>query len=113
MLKWEDKTNTFTESRRHWNGRYLLQCEVALGEIEVNIYSSPNLWEVFIQFGKITGVSYAEEENIYTLRDNIKEDIEKIYSKYKFNIPGNIINEFCEKYNLDILNSFFDFSSFF
>ena len=113
MLTWEDKTNTFTESRRHCNGRYLLQCEVALGEIEVNIYSSPNLWEVFIQFGKITGVSYAEEENIYTLRDNIKEDIEKIYSKYKFDIPGNIINKFCEKYNLDIFNSFFDFSSFF
>jgi len=38
---------------------------VALGEIEVNIYSSPNLWEVFIQFGKISGVSYAEKENIY------------------------------------------------
>ena len=53
------------------------------------------------------------KKKIYTLRDNIKEDIEKIYSKYKFDIPGNIINEFCEKYNLDILNSFFDFSSFF
>lgn len=113
MLKWEDKTDFFSEERRHWCGRYLLQCEVALDEIEVDVYSSSDLWEVFIQFGKITGVSYEKEENIYELRDNIKKDIEEIYSKYKLDIPGKVINEFCEKYNLDIMSSFFDFSSFF
>ena len=58
MLKWEDKTDFFSEESRHWCGRYLLQCEVALDEIEVDVYSSSDLWEVFIQFGKITGVSY-------------------------------------------------------
>ena len=113
MLKWEDKTDFFSEERRHWCGRYLLQCEVALDEIEVNVYSSFYLWEVFVQFEIITGVSYEKEENIYELRDNIKKDIEEIYSKYEFDLPGNVIDEFCEKYNLDIMHSFFDFSSFF
>ena len=37
MLKWEDKTDFFSEERRHWCGRYLLQCEVASDEIEVTL----------------------------------------------------------------------------
>ena len=74
MLKWEDKTDFFSEERRHWCGRYLLQCEVALDEIEVDVYSSSDLWEVFVQFGIITGVSYEKEENIYELRDSYTDN---------------------------------------
>ena len=89
MLKWEDKTDFFSEERRHWCGRYLLQCEVALDEIEVDVYSSSDLWEVFVQFGKITGVSYEKEENITAtlIEDSKLEDYPnqpfKLYDKEK------------------------------
>lgn len=108
MLKWEDKTDTFSEAARHWKGRYLEKCEVALEEIECDLYSCPDDdWEIYVNYGIMHGISYVPVEKAIQQRDQMKKEIEEEYEKHQLEPSDDFINAFAEKYRLDFMNAIF------
>lgn len=109
MLKWEDKTDQFTEDERHWNDRYLETCMVADDEIECNLYSCfDGDWEVYVNYGIMYGVSYVPEEKAEAQWKQMMKEIEEEYDKNGKEPSDEFINYFGEKYGLDIMNAYFD-----
>ena len=61
MIEWKDVTDTFSEERRHYNGKYLEQDEVYGDELEVSIFSAlEEEWEIYFSFGIFYGIVYAK-----------------------------------------------------
>lgn len=107
---WEDKISSFTEKERHYKNKYLEICNVYDDKVEVNLYSSDEEYEIYVNYGKMFGVSYAYEEEAYERFEMIKRDIEKEIEKSGLKPSDEFINEFCEKYQIAIPNDiFFDF----
>lgn len=74
MIVWKDVTDTFSEERRHYNGKYLEQDEVYGDELEVSIFSAlEEEWEIYFSFGIFYGIVYAKADQVYTLRDEMKQ----------------------------------------
>lgn len=102
-FKWEDVTDYFSESRRHWKGRYLEIDEVAFGQIECSLFSCPDDdWEIFVKYGIMDGVSYVPAEKAREQRKQMMKDIEEEYAKNGPEPSGEFINSFGEKYHLSI-----------
>lgn len=73
MMKWENKTETFTEEQRHYRNTYLEICEVYDNTVEVNLFSAVDqLYEIYVSYGRMYGIVYAEKEEAYLLRERIK-----------------------------------------
>ena len=107
-LEWKDVTDCFSERERHWKGRYLELCEVAVDEIELSLFSCPDSdWEVYVNYGKMYGVSYARAENAVEHRNAMKMEIEAEYRKNGKTPSSAFINRFAVKYALDIMHAFF------
>lgn len=107
---WKDKTYSFTEKQRHFKNKYLEICNVFDERVEVNLYSSDEEYEIYVNYGKMFGISYVSEEEAYERFEMIKEDIEKEIEKNGFDPSRDFVNEFCEKYQITIPNDiFFDF----
>ena len=106
MLDWKNVTDTFSERSRHWKGRYLELCEVAENEIELSLFSCPDdLWEVYVNYGIMFGISYVPAENAVEHRNAMKAEIEDEYKRNGLNPSAEFINTFGEKYRLDIMNA--------
>ena len=108
MLKWKDVTDSFTEPSRHWKGRYLELCEVAEEQIELSLFSSPHdIWEVYVNYGKMYGVSYVDSDNAVAHRNAMKSEIEAEYERNGLYPSDAFIDAFAKKYQLDILGALF------
>jgi len=108
MLDWKDVTETFTEPSRHWKGRYLELCEVAEGEIELSLFSRPDdNWEVYVNYGKMYGISYVHADNAVEYRNAMKAEIEAEYESNGLNPSDAFIDAFAGKYQLDIMSALF------
>lgn len=114
MLKWENKTETFTEKQRHYKNTYLEICEVYDGVVEVNLFSTTEgPYEIYVSYGRMYGIVYTEKEEAYSLRAKIKDELEKEYQNHK-EPTSEFINMFAEKYKMDLpVDIFFDSSAFF
>ena len=108
MLEWKDVTDSFTEPSRHWKGRYLELCEVAKGLIELSLFSSPHdSWEVYVNYGKMYGVSYVDADNAVAHRNAMKSEIEAEYERNGLDPSDTFIDAFAKRYQLDILGALF------
>ena len=109
-MSWKNVTDVFSESERHYNGKYLEICEVYDNLVEVNLFSSQDdLDEIYMSFGRFYGIVYVEREKAAALRDEIKK---VLIEEYKVNKEpsGEFINSFANKYKVCIPNDmFFDF----
>lgn len=104
MLKWEDKTEVFTEKQRHYKSTYLEICEVYDETIEVSLFSvEKGPYEIYVSYGIMYGIVYVEKEEAVFLSDKIKEEFEKEYQKHK-EPTSEFIKMFGEKYKLNLPN---------
>lgn len=108
---WKDKTDCFTERQRHYKKLYLESSEVYDDKVEVSLFSSLEVpYEIYVSYGKMYGIIYTDENEAYSLLEEIKKDIEEEIMKNKFNPSNKFIESFMIKYNLCIPSDvFFDF----
>jgi hypothetical protein len=113
-MEWKDVTNSFSEERRHYIDKYLEIDEIYDDIVEVSLFSSEDdLYEIYISFGIMYGIVYAEADEAYSLREEIKKVIAKEYDKNK-EPSDEFINKFHEKYKICLPNDlFFDTSNLF
>lgn len=100
MNQWVNVTDTFSESQRHYKNTYLEICEVLDEIVEVSLFSSvDDPYEIYLSFGIMYGIVYADKENAYEKREQIKADLEKEYSKNK-EPSSEFINSFVKKHDV-------------
>lgn len=114
MKKWEDVTESFSEEQRHYKNTYLEICEVYDENVEVSLFSSEyEPYEIYISYGIMSGIIYAEKEKADLIREEVKRELQLEYQNYK-EPTGIFINEFSKKHKVcypeDI---FFDSSAIF
>ncbi len=112
---WEDKTDYFTEKERHYKDTYLEISEVLDNTIEASLFSSEvGDYEIYVCYGKMVGIVYANADEAESLRQQMKKDLEEEYKKSKEEPSGDFINYFGNKYSLDLpTDLFFDMGDFF
>ena len=113
-MNWKNVTDTFTENQRYYKNTYMEICEVYDEVIEVSLFSSEeDLYEIYVSFGKMYGIVYADKEDAALKREAIKKELEQEYQKHK-EPTGEFINIFAEKYKLCLPNDlFFDMDDLF
>lgn len=100
MNQWINVTDTFSELQRHYKNTYLEVCEVLDETVEVSLFSSvDNPYEIYFSFGIMYGIVYAEKENAYEKREQMKSDLEKEYRRNK-EPSSEFINNFAKKYDV-------------
>lgn len=109
-MEWLDRTNTFKE--RRWKNKYLEICEVLDDKIEVNLYSCDDInnYEIYVNYGIMYGIVYVHKNDAEKLREEIKKVIFEDYMKhgYSKDMPtDDFIDNFCNKYNIQIPNDIF------
>lgn len=111
-IKWEDKTNEFSDEERMYNDKYLEICNVYEEQVEVNLYSCDNGdFEIYVNYGIMFGISRTENKDGYLIFNQIKDDIAGEIAKNGFEPSPEFIDEFCEKYDITIPNDiFFNFN---
>lgn len=106
--QWEDVTETFTESQRHYKQTYLEIDEVLDERLEVSLFSSETgPYEIYCSYGKMYGIIYTDAANQEELRKKIKTDLEKEYAKSGRNPSSEFMQYFIETYNLCLPNDIF------
>ena len=111
MEKWKDVTDSFSEKERHYNNTYLEIDEVYDDVVEVSLFSSKEgPYEIYISYGILYGIVYAEAENAYAKREEIKAELEAEYNK-RPEPTDEFINAFCRKHKVCMPNDIlFDFN---
>lgn len=114
MYKWVNVTKFFSEKERHYSDTYLEIDEVYDENIEVSLFSSKvGFYEIYFSYGKLYGIIYAEEENAYLKREEIKKELVFEYQNHK-EPTTDFINMFCEKHKVCMPNDIlFDASNLF
>lgn len=115
MADWKNVTGYFSEEQRHYNGKYLEINEVYDDAVEVSVFSAiAEPYEIYFSYDIFYGIVYAEKENVYEIRDEMKRELQAEYEKNK-NATNEFINKFVEKYGVCMPNDIFfnfDLSSF-
>ena len=116
MSERKNVTGTFSEEERHYNGKYLEIDEVYDDVVEVSVFSAlDEPYEIYFTYDIFFGIVYAEKENVYEIRDEMKRELQTEYEKHK-QATDEFINKFSEKYGVctpgDIFSNF-DLSTFF
>lgn len=116
MSEWKNVTDTFSEEERHYNGKYLEIDEVYDDVVEVSVFSAlDEPYEIYFTYDIFFGIVYAEKENVYEIRDEMKRELQTEYEKHK-QATDEFINKFSEKYGVctpgDVFSNF-DISTFF
>lgn len=111
MGRWEDVTETFGESQRHYKDTYLEIDEVYEGCVEVSLFSAKDReWEIYFSFEEIYGIVYAGADEAPKIREEMKKELAEEYDKNKYP-SSEFVNRFGEKYKVEIpADTFFDFS---
>lgn len=114
MYVWKNVTEFFSESQRYYKDCYLEIDEVYDECVEVSLFSSQRgLYEIYVSYGRMYGIIYAEAEDAEAKREEVKAVLEKEYQKHK-EPTVEFINEFAEKYKLCMSSDlFFDESGLF
>jgi len=100
MNIWKNVTEFFSESERHYKGCYLEIDEVYGEELEVSLFSSQEgPYEIYVSYGCMYGIIYAEAEQAKSKREEVKAALEKEYKKHR-EPTDEFINEFVSKYKL-------------
>lgn len=112
---WEDKTDYFTEKERHYKDTYLEISEVLDNTIEASLFSSEvGDYEIYVCYGKMVGIVYANADEAEALRQQMKKDLEEEYKKNKEIPSSDFVNYFGNKYRLDLpTDLFFNLDDFF
>lgn len=115
MAEWKNVTEYFSEEQRHYNGKYLEISEVYDEMVEVSVFSAiDDPYEIYFSYDIFYGIVYTEKENVYKIRDKMKQELQAEYEKNK-KATNEFINKFAEKYDVcmpgDIFFNF-DLSSF-
>lgn len=104
MDKWKNVTQSFSEAERHYKDCYLEIDEVYDEAIEVSLFSSQKgPYEIYVSYGCMYGIIYAEAEKAELKREEVKRELEKEYQKHK-EPTDEYINEFAQKYDLCMPN---------
>lgn len=116
MSEWKNVTDTFSEEQRRYNSKYLEIDEVYDDVVEVSVFSAVDEpYEIYFTYDIFFGIVYAEKENVYEIRDEMKRELQAEYEKHK-KVTDEFINKFSEKYGVcmpeDIFLNF-DLSTFF
>jgi len=92
MYIWKDVTEFFSESQRYYKDCYLEIDEVYDECVEVSLFSSQKgLYEIYVSYGHMYGIIYAEAEEAEAKREEVKAVLEKEFAeKYKLCIPNDI-----------------------
>ena len=114
MYAWKNVTEFFSESQRHFKDCYLEIDEVYDEQVEVSLFSSQEgSYEIYVSYGRMYGIIYAEPEEAERKREEVKTVLEKEYQKHK-EPTGEFINEFASKFELCLPNDvLFDDSGLF
>lgn len=109
-MEWEDRIDQFEV--RTYKDKYLETCEVLDDEIEVNIYSCPDIsnYEIYVNYGVMYGIVYVHKNEAESLKEEIKKVFYDDYKKngYSKDMPTKeFINWFAEKYKLCIPDDIF------
>ena len=114
MYTWKNVTETFSESQRHYKDCYLEIDEVYDEHVEVSLFSSQKgPYEIYVSYGRMYGIIYAEAAKAEAKREEVKIVLEKEYQKHE-EPTGEFINEFASKYKLCMPNDIlFDASGLF
>lgn len=110
QIIWTDITDTFSEKSRHYNNTYLRQCIIANGEmVELTIFEDVEgeADKIFAKYAQMYGVIHINREKTDETFDNAKRDIEEEISKNGDDPDEDFINDFAQKYELDIFNSYY------
>lgn len=115
-MPWKEVTDSFSEKQRHYKDTYLEIDQVYFDKkgdpvSEVSIFSSETSpYEIYVSYGKMYGIVYTDEKHGYDLQKEIMAAIEEEYKKRNSKEPsGKFINEFGEKYHIEIpMDTFFD-----
>ena len=101
MKQWVNVTNTFSEEQRHYKDTYLEICEVFDEVVEISLFSSTmgKPCEIYFSFGIMYGIVYAEKENAYKKREQMKSDLEEEYRNNK-EPSDKFMDEFAQKYDV-------------
>lgn len=68
--------------------------------MEVSVFSAVDEpWEIYFSFGIFYGIVYGEETEIYTIRDKMKEDLQKEYDQSQ-EPSDEFISRFIKKYDV-------------
>lgn len=100
MERWENVTNTFSESQRHYKNTYLEICEVFDEVMEISLFSAIDQpYEIYFSFGIMCGIVHLEKENAYETREQMKLELEQEYRKNK-EPSSEFISSFTKKYDV-------------
>ena len=105
MKQWVNVTNTFSEEQRHYKDTYLEICEVFDEVVEISLFSTikDEPYEIYFSFGVMYGIVYAEKEDAYERRVQMKLDLEEEYRNNK-EPSDKFINSFSQKYDVCLPN---------
>lgn len=114
MYTWKNVTESFSELQRHYKDCYLEIDEVYDEHVEVSLFSSQKgLYEIYVSYGCMYGIIYAEAEEAEEKRKEVKTVLEREYQKHK-EPSDEFINKFASKYKLCMPNDIlFDDSGLF
>lgn len=102
-MNWERNWRKNREDERHWHGRYMEICEVALEKIECSLFSCPDDdWEIYVSCGIMFGISFVSASEAVKQREQMKKEIEEEYEKSGLEPSEDFVNRFAKKYMLDI-----------
>lgn len=107
MSEWKNVTDTFSEKQRHYRNTYLEICEVMDDAIEISVFRAQEQSEIYVSFGKMYGITYANNENVEQVYRQMKNELKEEYLKNK-EPSDDFIDSFAKKYKLQIENSLFD-----
>lgn len=100
MAEWKNVTEFFSEVQRYYNGKYLEIDEVYDEKVEVSVFSAVDEpYEIYFSYDIFYGIVYAEEGNVYEIRDEMKRELQAEYEKNK-KATAEFINKFVKKYDV-------------
>lgn len=114
LNNWENVTEYFSETERHYKDTYLEINEVYDGTVEVSLFSSKDgIYEIYFSYGILYGIIYVDSKKAYSKREEIKDELEQEYRKHK-EPTREFVNTFCKKHKVCMPNDIlFDASSLF
>lgn len=104
MDMWKNVTECFSEEERHYSNTYLEIDEVYDEKVEVSLFSSQEgPYEIYVSYGIMYGIIYAEAEHADAKREEVKAELAKEYQKHK-EPTTEFIRAFVKKHDLCLPN---------
>ena len=76
-------------------------------EVEISVFSAEDEpYEIYFSYDKYFGIVYAEKENVYEIRDEMKWELQAEYGRNK-KVTNEFICKFSRKYDVCMPNDIF------